>query len=74
MNFTGEHLQILRTIKKIKQPLVAKKLGVKQQAISKLESKLQVSDENFTHYVIALGYKKEEAIELLNIFTPPPER
>ena len=71
MNYTGEHLQLLRTIKKIKQPLVAKKLGVKQQAISKLESKMQVTDERFTEYVNALGLKKEEAIKLLDLFTPP---
>ncbi|MBK8087221.1 MAG: helix-turn-helix transcriptional regulator [Chitinophagaceae bacterium] len=72
MKFTGEHLQFLRTIKKVKQPVLARKLGVKQQSISKLENKPSVGDKRFHEYIAALNLEKEEALSLLKLFTPPP--
>ena len=73
MKITGRHLQFLRTIKKVKQPVVAKQMGIKQQAISKLENKCAVSEERFQEYIRALNLQKEEALKLLELFTPPPE-
>ena len=71
MNFTGEHLRFLRSIKKIKQPTLALKLGVKQQAVSKMENKDCVACEKADAYLQALGLQREEAIRLLELFTPP---
>lgn len=73
MNFTGEHLRFLRSIKKIKQPTLALKLGVKQQAVSKMENKDCVACEKADAYLQALGLQREEAIRLLELFTPPPK-
>lgn len=70
MKFTGEHLRFLRTIKKVKQPILARKLGVKQQSISKLENKTSVCDERFHEYIAALNLGREEALSLLKLFTP----
>lgn len=39
MKFTVEHLRLLRNIRKIKQLSLVLKLGVKQQAVSKIENK-----------------------------------
>ena len=44
MKFTGDHLRFLRTIRKLKQPALALKLGVKQQAVSKMENKEELED------------------------------
>ncbi len=74
MKITGEHLQFLRIIKKVKQPVLASKLGVKQQSISKLENKLSVCDERFYEYIAALNVEKDEALSLLKLFTPPPRK
>jgi len=71
MKITGEHLQFLRTLKKVKQPVLARKLGVKQQSISKLENKLSVCDERFHEYIAALNLEMDEALSLLKLFTPP---
>lgn len=69
MKFTGEHLQFLRTIKKVKQPVLARKLGVKQQSISKLEKKTSVCDERFHEYIAALNLEKEDALKLLQLYS-----
>lgn len=74
MNFTGEHLQFLRRIKKGKQVVLAKKLSVEQQYISKLENKKEISEEKFEVYIKALGITKTEALRLIELFTPPPPR
>jgi DNA-binding transcriptional regulator YiaG len=72
MKFTGEHLRFLRTIRKVKQPMLALKLGVKQQAVSKMENKDCIPREKADEYLKALGFKREEALLLLEIMPPPP--
>lgn len=74
MKFTGDQLRFLRTIKKIKQPVLASKLGVKQQAVSKMENKDCIACDKADAYLQALGIQKEEAIRLLDLFAPPPPR
>jgi transcriptional regulator with XRE-family HTH domain len=71
MSFTGEHLQFLSRIKKGKQQQIARRLKITQQAVSKLERQKTVSDEKFEAYIKALGITKEEAVKLLQLFTPP---
>lgn len=72
MKFTGEHLRFLRTVKKIKQPGLALKLGVKQQAVSKMENKDCIPCEKADEYLRALGLQREEAIRLLELMLPRP--
>ena len=71
MKFNGKHLRFLRIIKEVKQPVLAKKLGIKQQSVSKLENKNSVCDERFHEYIAALNLEKDEALSLLKLFTPP---
>lgn len=71
MKLTGDHLRFLRTIKKIKQPALALKLGVKQQAVSKMENKDCIPCEKADEYLQALGFKREEALRLLELMSPP---
>lgn len=70
MSITGEHLQFLRYCKKEKQTTLAKKLNVKQQAVSKMEKSTLVSDERFEQYVTALGLSRQEAIKMLHLYKP----
>ena len=72
MNFTGEHLRFLRTIKKIKQPVLALKLGVKQQTVSKMENKDCIPCEKADEYLQAMGLGKEEALRLLALMPAGP--
>jgi transcriptional regulator with XRE-family HTH domain len=74
MSFTGEHLQFISRIKKGKQSMIAKKLMITQQAVSKLEKQKIVSEEKFDAYIKALGITKAEAIKLLELFIPPPRK
>lgn len=71
MKYTGEHLQFLSRIKKVKQRTVAGKLFITQQAVSKLENQKNVSEEKFEAYIKAIGLTKTEALKLLELFTPP---
>lgn len=70
MKFTGEHLRFLRTIRKIKQPVLALKLGVKQQAVSKMENKDFIPFEKAEEYLQALGLQKEDALKLIELMPP----
>jgi predicted XRE-type DNA-binding protein len=70
-NPTGELLQILFTLKKIKQAVAAKTLGVKQQSISKLVKCKSISQQKFEAIVAAFNFSAEE-IEMAKKFLPPP--
>ena len=70
LKFTGEHLRFLRTVKKVKQPALALKLGVKQQAVSKMENKDCITCEKADEYLQALGLQKEEALKLIDLMPP----
>jgi DNA-binding transcriptional regulator YiaG len=74
MTFTGDHLRFLRTIRKMKQPVLALKLGVKQQAVSKMENKDCIPCEKADEYLQALGLQKDEALRLLELISPPPRK
>jgi predicted XRE-type DNA-binding protein len=68
---TGELLQTLLTLKKIKQAVAAKTLGVRQQSISKLVKCQRISPQKFELIVAALKFSAEE-IEMARSFLPPP--
>jgi predicted XRE-type DNA-binding protein len=68
---TGELLQTLLALKKIKQAVAAKTLGVRQQSISKLVKCQRISPKKFELIVAALKFSAEE-IEMARNFLPPP--
>lgn len=72
MKFTGEHLQLLCSIKKSKQQSMAKKLFLSQQMISKLFRKEEIPEDKFELYIQALDLTMDQAIDMIKKFTPPP--
>ena len=69
-NQSGELLKLLRNLKGIKQCDAAKKLDVRQQAISKLERCKKISGKKFEAIVAAFNFTQEE-IEMAKRFLPP---
>ncbi len=67
----GELIRMLRNIKGLKQDIAAKRLGICQQAISKLERSKKVSYKNFLSIAAALKCTDKE-IERVKEFLPPP--
>ncbi|HLP39492.1 helix-turn-helix transcriptional regulator [Lacibacter sp.] len=67
LKLTGEQLRFLRTLKRVKQPVLASKLGVKQQAVSKMENKDCITCDKVQQYLQALGLQMEEALKLLEL-------
>lgn len=53
--FNGETLRLLRTWKKLKQQSIADKLGITQQAYSKLENKKAIRKEKVKEILEALN-------------------
>ncbi|HMJ48551.1 MAG TPA: helix-turn-helix transcriptional regulator [Ferruginibacter sp.] len=66
----GELLKLLRNLKGIKQNDAARKLGVKQQAISKLEKCKKINTLKFDKIITTFNFSKEE-IEIAKKFLPP---
>jgi transcriptional regulator with XRE-family HTH domain len=69
----GELIKFLRVLKGMKQEDAAKKMGVKQQAVSKLEKGKKVSLRKFEQILQLLKCSKED-VEVARRFLPrPPE-
>ena len=62
---------LLRNLKGIKQDEAAKKLGVRQQAISKLEKCKNISSQKFDAIIAVFKFSAED-IETAKRFLPPP--
>lgn len=71
VKFTDKHLRLFRNLRKIKQPALVFKLGVKQQAVSKMENKDCILSEKADEYLQAPGFKREEALRLLELMSLP---
>jgi transcriptional regulator with XRE-family HTH domain len=71
MNYSGEQLRFLRSFKKIKQSVVANRLGITQQMISKTEQRRRIDEQLFEQYLRALQLEKQEAVHLLYLMHPP---
>lgn len=69
----GELLRLLRNLKGIKQGDAASKLGVKQQAISKLEHCKKISAKKFDKIITAFDFSEED-IQAAKKYLPPPPR
>ena len=56
----GENLKTLRTLKGIPQKAMAKKMGISQAAVSKIEHSKNIQSKTSERYLLALNYSKEE--------------
>lgn len=68
--FTGETLKMLRILKNIPQKTVAKKMGVSQPAVSKIEHAETNSGTTRNKYLRAINWCKED-VERLKEALPP---
>ena len=68
--FTGETLKMLRILKNIPQKTVAKKMGVSQPAVSKIEYAETNSGTTRNKYLRAINWCKED-VERLKEALPP---
>ncbi len=66
----GELLKLLRNLKGIKQNEAARKLGVRQQAVSKLEKCKSISKKKYDEIILVFNFTSEE-IETAKRFLPP---
>jgi transcriptional regulator with XRE-family HTH domain len=67
----GKLFKLLRNLREIKQDAAARKLGVKQQAVSKLENSKKISGKKFNEIIAAFNFTQEE-IETAKKFLPSP--
>jgi transcriptional regulator with XRE-family HTH domain len=65
---TGQTLRKLRLLKEVKQTTLAKKLGISQQAYSKLEKSSHIDAQKLVVLLDLLQCSREE----LKVFLPPP--
>ncbi|MBI3717855.1 MAG: helix-turn-helix transcriptional regulator [Sphingobacteriales bacterium] len=68
----GTTLSKLRQLKGIKQQQLAKKNGISQQALSKLEQKEKIDERKLHDVLTALKVSNSEWEQLRKIITPPP--
>lgn len=68
----GENLKMLRTLKGIPQKTMAKKMGISQAAVSKIEHSKNVGIKVTEKYMKALHFTNEEIEKLKRILPPPP--
>jgi transcriptional regulator with XRE-family HTH domain len=64
---SGEKLRMLRIVKGLKQQFVADRLGITQQAYSKLERKDVISDQVLEKIMLCISCTPEEFNTLLKI-------
>ena len=67
----GELIRHLRHFKGLKQSIVAKKMGVSQQAYSKLESAKVISPQNIAKLLNAMGSSLGELEKIKKILPRP---
>jgi len=69
----GEIIRHLRIFKNLKQHVVEKNMGIRQQAISKLERAEGIGAEKVTQILSALGSNTAELEKIKSLYLPPPE-
>jgi transcriptional regulator with XRE-family HTH domain len=57
---SGQFLRLLRQLKGVKQTVVAKKLGITQQALSKMENCQNVKYDKIETIIELLGFSEED--------------
>jgi len=68
MNISGETLRIWRTMKKMKQSVVAKNINISQQEYSKWENKYVLTETCLSRFILATNCSRQEleAIERMH--------
>ncbi|MBI2729874.1 MAG: helix-turn-helix transcriptional regulator [Sphingobacteriales bacterium] len=67
----GNALSKLRQLKGIKQQQLAKKIGISQQALSKLEQREKINKEKFEAILAALKISAVEWEQIQKLLPPP---
>jgi transcriptional regulator with XRE-family HTH domain len=57
---SGQFIRQLRQLRGAKQAVVAKKMGITQQAISKLENRKRIGYDKFVAIINLLGFTEED--------------
>ncbi|MFM9908546.1 MAG: helix-turn-helix domain-containing protein [Chitinophagaceae bacterium] len=70
----GILIKHLRIAKDLKQATVAHRLGISQQAYSKLENCKEVGILRLSKILKAMDSNEEELNDVRKLFTPPPPR
>jgi transcriptional regulator with XRE-family HTH domain len=65
---SGQFIRLLRQLKGIKQSVVAKKLGITQQALSKLENCKKVNYAKIQAIIAVLNFSEEEVEQVKKLF------
>lgn len=68
--YSGLSIKRLRVFREIKQETVAKRLGISQQAYSKLENHALISDERLAEILKALNSSSKELETIMNLYSP----
>ena len=63
---TGEKIRLLRVCKGMKQSTVASKLGITQQAYSKIEKSDKISDKKLQEICTVMGCRIESLNEIID--------
>jgi len=66
--YSGICIKRLRVFKEIKQETVAKRLGISQQAYSKLENCEQISNERLVEILAAMGCTVTDLESIINLY------
>ncbi|MEO8768475.1 MAG: helix-turn-helix transcriptional regulator [Ferruginibacter sp.] len=66
--YTGAYIRVLRHLKGYKQTDAAKKLGISQQAYSKIECRERISDAKIALLIAAFNITIEELDRIQNFF------
>ncbi len=69
--YSGICIKRLRVFKEIKQETVAKRLGISQQAYSKLENCEQISNERLVEILAAMGCTVRDLESIINLYHTP---
>jgi transcriptional regulator with XRE-family HTH domain len=68
---SGQFLRLLRQLKGVKQTVVAKKMGITQQALSKMENCKRVQHHKIETIIKLLGFSEED-VENVRKLLPGP--
>lgn len=68
---SGIFIKRLRVFKEIKQETVAGRLGISQQAYSKIETREHICERRMTEILEAMGCTVTDLEGIFNLYSPP---
>jgi transcriptional regulator with XRE-family HTH domain len=72
--YSGVCLKRLRAFREIKQETVAKRLGISQQAYSKLENCEHIAHDRLNEILRAMGSTIKDLEKIVRLYPPPPAK